>query len=53
MQSIDVVVAHMRCHVIFHMLSRWLMYLQYLIVFQTAEEPFNDGIIPTRDNIAH
>ena len=50
MQSIDVVEVHIRCHIIFHMLSRRLMYLQYPIVFQAAEEPFNDGIIPTRAN---
>ncbi|MFT6724292.1 MAG: hypothetical protein ACJARN_001157 [Arenicella sp.] len=35
------------------MLSRWLVYIQYPIVFQANEEPFNDDIIPTRTNIAH
>jgi hypothetical protein len=53
MQSIDVVVAHIRSHVIFHMLSRWLMYLQYPVVLQAAEEPFNDRIVPARANITH
>ena len=53
MQPLLIVVTDVVLHTLLHALTSQVIDLQQPFVFETAEEAFNHGIIPTRPDTAH